>query len=566
MSLFGSIQLSSNTLQAANIGLQVVGQNIANSNTPGYIREEVQFQTAPTYKIGNLTLGLGVQVKAIVQKIDQFTEERLRGAISDRASAEAQEQAYVDLEGLISELDDTDLSSSLNSFFASIQDILSQPDSDAARNLAGLRGQTLAQDFNRLASRAREFRNDLDQQIESSVSDINRLLTQIRDLNIRIAASESGGNTASDAVGVRDQRQQALEELAGLINIQVSEQADGSVTVFHNGEYLVSGGVARPVAVLQTTTDEGLPITGLQLADTNSPLNPTGGKLAGLITARDTAFGDFISQLDELAGALAWEFNRIFSSGQGLVGYDQLTSQNAVLDAEAALDAAGLPFTPENGSFEIQVYNKQNGTTQRTRILVDLDGLGEDTSLNDLVVKLNAVSGVTASISTSGRLVIQSTSTNQQIAFADDSSGVLAALGVNTFFTGSTASDLAVNADILRDPRKFAASQTGIAEDTQNAVALAGFQDLGLASQGNASLNDLYDRMVGEVTQASAVSKSISDGFRTYEEGVRSQKNAVSGVSLDEETVRMLSYQRMYQAAARHISTINELLEILVSL
>ncbi|NQT39266.1 MAG: flagellar hook-associated protein FlgK, partial [Planctomycetes bacterium] len=104
MSLFGSIQLAANTLRANDIALQVVGQNIANANTPGYIREEVVLSPAPTQRLGGLLLGLGVRVDAVVQKIDLFLEERLRGAVSDRVAGETEEQTHLNLEELIGEL------------------------------------------------------------------------------------------------------------------------------------------------------------------------------------------------------------------------------------------------------------------------------------------------------------------------------------------------------------------------------------------------------------------------------------------------------------------------------
>ncbi len=87
MSLFSSIQLANNALRAMQIGLQVTGQNIANANTPGYIREEVVFSPARTQRIGNLLLGLGVEVEGVIQKIDRFLENRLRLAGSDRAGS-----------------------------------------------------------------------------------------------------------------------------------------------------------------------------------------------------------------------------------------------------------------------------------------------------------------------------------------------------------------------------------------------------------------------------------------------------------------------------------------------
>src|SRR5690348_12618101 len=98
MSLFSSIQMGGSTLQAMQIGLQVVGNNIANANTPGYVRQEAVFVPSPVQRLGHLILGTGVQVDSIVQKIDRFVQDRLVGSHGDRANAEQQEQVYRDME------------------------------------------------------------------------------------------------------------------------------------------------------------------------------------------------------------------------------------------------------------------------------------------------------------------------------------------------------------------------------------------------------------------------------------------------------------------------------------
>ena len=176
MSLFGSIQLANNALRANQIGLQVTGQNIANANTPGYIREEAVFSPAPTQRLGSLLLGLGVEVSAIVQKVDRFLEERLRGATSERTGGEVEEQTYLDLEALYAELGDTDLSTSLTGFFNAINDVATQPENSAARTFAILRGQTVAGWINAAAKNVGQQRSDLNQRVKNSVDDINRLI------------------------------------------------------------------------------------------------------------------------------------------------------------------------------------------------------------------------------------------------------------------------------------------------------------------------------------------------------------------------------------------------------
>ncbi|MFH1267927.1 MAG: flagellar hook-associated protein FlgK [Planctomycetota bacterium] len=561
MSLYGSIQMATNSLRADQIAMQVIGQNISNANTPGYIREETILTPGPTQNVGHVLMGSGVQVDAVVQKIDLFLEGRLRGSVSERASSETQQETYVQLEGLIGELTDTDLSTSLDSFFSAIQGILNDPGGDPARggNPARLQtvleGVSLTTEINRLARRVGEMRAELDKRVQDVADRINRLTEEIKTLNIRIVRAEGGDVTASDAVGLRDQRLQALENLAELVDIDVREQPSGGVVVYAGGNFLVSEGVQRPVeAVLDT--DRGLTVAEIHLADSDALVETNGGELHGLITARDDILGGFLDDLDAFAGTLAFEFNKIYSGGQGLSGFQELTSEFSV-DNDVALDEAGLQFTPVNGSFQVLVQNTESGLTKTTDVFVDFNGIGDDTTLADLAAALDDVDGISASITATQNLTITSDSSDQQFAFADDTSGILAAMGLNTFFTGTTALGLGVSEDVAEDPAKFAASRNGIGVDTKNAEALVAYGSSAFA---------MYETLATQVAHGSADAGGLADGARAIEETFRGQKLAISGVSLDEEAVRLMAHQHSFQASARYIATLRELLEILVNL
>ena len=559
------MQLASNSLRANEIALQVVSQNISNSNTPGYIREEVHLAPAPTQRVGGLLLGMGVRVEAVVQKIDTFLEDRLRNAVSDQSSAESIEQNYAQLESIIGELTDTDLSTSLNDFFSSISEILNQPESASVRNLAVLQGETLTASIQRMADRVVEVRGDLNKRVISMADDINRLTDEISVLNVQIAEAEGGNVSNSDAVGLRDRRLMALENLAKLIDIHVTEQLSGGVAVYTGGDYLVFEGETREVQVVRGS-DLGLAVADIEIVETGASLNPSSGQLQGLVYARDDVFGNYLDGLDDLAGTLAFEFNKVYSSGQGLNGYKELTGTFTVDKTDAALDRTGLDFTPANGSFQILVHNKKTGLTQTSEIIVDLNGMGRDMTLDDLRAALDAIDGVSAEITSNRALKLSSTGANEEIAFAQDTSGILAALGLNTFFTGSSALDIGVNADVKSDPSRFAASRGGIGADTDTAVDLANFIDRPLSTKDGATLAFLYDRMVSGATQGSTVAKAVAEGSRVFEVSLRGQKTATSGVNLDEEAIHMLAYQRSFQASAKLIATLSELFELLVTI
>ncbi|MBN1854947.1 MAG: flagellar hook-associated protein FlgK [Pirellulales bacterium] len=565
MSLFSSIQMASNTLSAMQIGLHVVGQNIANANTPGYIRENVLYTPAPVQRLGDLTLGLGVQIDGIVQQVDQFMQDRLLGASSDRAGATVEEETYQQLEAILGELSDTDISTSLTNFFASLAEVLNQPESVAVRHLAILQGQTLAGDINHLTERIRDLRSDVNLRTIALVEEINTLTEEVANLNVRIAETEGGGSLGSDAGALRDQRQIALGRLAEIFDIEVNEQLSGSVNVSVGGEFLVFENIHNNVEV-DLSSDRGLSVATIQFTRSQSPLMVGGGELGGLYKARDAILGNFLDQLDTFAGTLVFEFNKVYSQGQGLTGFDQVTAEHAVDDITEALDAAGLDFTPVNGAFDLLVLNHRTGLTKTHTIHVDLNGLDGDMSLSDLAAAISAVDGVTATISSTNELSIVADSGDSEFAFAGDTSGLLAALGINTFFSGTAAGELNVNQALIDDASKFAASKNGIGEDTENGVDLVAFIDKPLGTMGGTSISLMYDELINETTQGSSIANSIAEGFRIFEATLDGNAQAVSGVSLDEEAIEMITLQRIYQASARFIKTVAELLDILVNL
>ena len=316
MSLFSAINIAGNALQANQIGLQVVGQNIANASTPGYLREQVQFVPGPTQQVGNLVEGSGVLVQGVTQNIDNFLEQQLRNANSDQANTAVNNQTYTRLQGVLNELGSSNLSSDLAGFFSSIAQVLNNPQDPSARNLAVLNGQTVANDFNNLSGQVSQLRQNLNSQLVSNVGNINSLLAQIGNLNTQIAQVTGGGSSASTAVGLTDQRNLALANLSKLINITTAQQPDGSIDVYVGGQYLIQEGIVRQVQT-DPTVKNGVQTDNLAISGSDTPLAITSGQLAGLINSRDQILGGFSSQLNSLAGTLASEFNKIYSRAAG---------------------------------------------------------------------------------------------------------------------------------------------------------------------------------------------------------------------------------------------------------
>jgi flagellar hook-associated protein 1 len=270
--------------------------------------------------------------------------------------------------------------------------------------------------------------------------------------------------------------------------------------------------------------------------------------------------------LGAFAGALIFEFNKVHTSGQGLTGYDELLSEQRIEQRTRPLDEAGLAFTPVHGSFQVMVINEKTGVHTTHDVFVQLSGLEDDTTFESLTATLDAIDGLAAEITLEGQLQLTAESPELQFSFANDTSGALAALGVNTFFTGTSAYDMRVNDAVLDDVGKLAISRGGLGEDTHNGELLAELLTTPLDTDDGLSLAQRYERWAGETAQASALSQAVAEGYRSFFATLEGEHLGLSGVSLDEEAVNLMTYQRNYQAAAKIISTISELLDVLTSL
>ena len=564
MSLFSAVQGSANALRVNQLGLQVVGNNIANVNTPGYIRQELVQAPASGYKSGDLIIGQGVQAVGIQQKLDTFVLDRLRETQSQLSYQEQLGSTNSQIESILNELSNTDFSSNLSRFANSFQDVANQPGSESVRVLAVHRGQELATQLRGLSGSISTIASQNQAGLNQAVSDINRLTGTIGKLNQRIVEIEGGSLSNSDAVGLRDERLKALDELASFVDVKATESPSGAVTVFVGGDYLVADGLARQVKSSQTSEGEET-ILEIRLVDTDSPLKVSGGKVRGLYeTAKAASSTGFQSKLDSLASDIIRVVNRIHSQGQGTRGFASTTSESTIIDAGLPIEQSNPKLDINNGSFSIQVTDSRTGKTKTTDIFVQQQGLSTDTSVQQLTSSIDAIDGLSAKITNDGRLEIKSDSESFRFTFSSDTSGVLSALGINTFFRGDSASNIEVRPTLVLDPSQLAISNKGVGNGADNAIKLAeAFAKPSELLDGR-SINGLYEAMISDTTREINSQKSVTDGLRNFQQTLEAQNLGISGVNLDEEAVKMLLYQRAFQASSKLISTISEMLDTLV--
>jgi flagellar hook-associated protein 1 len=563
MSLNGALNIGSSALATSQAALQVTGNNIANVGNPNYSREVSVTSDTPAQEISSgVYIGSGVDLSAIERQVDESLNSRLNSAMSDNEAATTTQNWSNQVETVFNALGSQSLDTQLSTFTNDWSQLANDPTNVAQRQVVIQDGQSLSQQFNSLSSQLQTIQSNLGSELTSLTTNVNQLAQQIGSLNQQIATSQGAGGSNNQLL---DQRDAAVQQLSQLVNVQTVNQGNGTVNVYIGSEPLVLGTSADSLTVQQSQVN-GQPTYSLLFASNNGPVQATSGQLGATVAAQ-TQINTVQQQLNSLAGGLIFGLNSIYSSGQGLTGYSSVTATNQVTSPTAALNstAAGLPFQPVNGSFVVTTTNSQTGLSSSTLVPVNLTGQPTDTTLTSLTASLNAIPNVSATVQ-GGILTIASTDPNETITFSQDSSHVLASLGINSFFQGSNATNMAVNSTVAANPNLLAAAQNGEPGDNSNALAIANFPSTTQTILGNQSWTDAYGSMINGIATTGATANSDANSTQDIVQALQTQQQNVSGVSIDQETVNMLEQQRSYQGAAMFISTVNQMMQSLLNI
>jgi len=570
--LNSSLQIGRNAILSYQGALQTVGNNVSNAGSPDYTRLTPELDPLQGIPIaGGLQPGAGVALTDIQRNIDEALEGRIRRAIGFQHDFASQQVSLAQIEALFSDLSGTDIGTRLQGFFHSFDELQNNPEDAAVRDFTISAGASLADSLRTVRAQLESLGTDLDGQITQIVERADEVALEIARLNGQITTSEAGRR--GQATALRDRRDALLRELAEYFDVTVREQPNGALNVYVGSETLIQGDVTR--GIMATTNSDGEFVrTQVRFADTNQELAVRGGRLGGVIEARDVHAYGRVESLDQLATVIVTEVNRIHADGQGLIGFRSITGASDVLATDVPLNdaAAGLMNPPSNGSFYITVTDDPTGTPVAHRIDVAFDAAG-GTSLESLVLQINnSVTGVTASITSDRRLTLTA---DDGFSFAfghdgqsarTDTSGILAALGINTFFTGNDAATMEVNQALIEEPGYLAAASVFLPGDGLNAGRLAGLDAAPVASAGGSSISGVYNTIASAVAVNAASANANVDAADTVLSSLQAQKESISGVNLDEEAISLLKFERAFQGAARFVTVVDGLIDELVAM
>ncbi len=569
----GALQIGRSAITTSQAALSVTGNNMANAATESYSRQKVHLTPTQVTEVmpGKYT-GTGVVLHDIRRQFDEALNGRIRSAVSDSASYDIQQQAMSRVESAFNELTEQDLSSRLNEFFGAWSSLQTQPTDIATRNVVIQTGSSLSSFVRELRSELHSIQEDLDSQVKFYVEEADTLATQIAGLNEQIVTAEAGNS--GGAAALRDQRDGMLKSLSEMITITSRETEGGAVNVFVGNEPLIQYAESRGLSYKETLDQNGYVLSQVAFADNNDSAQLSGGKIHGLITARDDMVGDIINDLDTWGTALVFETNKLHSLGRGLDTLTSVSGEYAVDDPTASLASltdTKLPWEVSNGVFNVHVYDSNGQQSTTKQVKVDIGVGTTDTTITSLAADLDAIDGITAYVDGTNHLRIDSSNAGGSFAFSapDDYSSatnVLAALGINIFFEGKNAVDIDVKSDLAKDPRAIAAGARGLTGNADIAGKIASLATVGVDSLNGISVFDNFSSLVGYIATET---KKVNDNYSAADVVVQTLENerqGISGVSMDEEAMNMITFQRAFQGAARYVSLIDTMMDEVMAL
>jgi flagellar hook-associated protein 1 len=543
-------------LLSQQLAIEVTGQNIANVQTEGYSRQEVNFEATNPRNFSLGQLGTGVRVAGIERSHDEFLFSQILGEGDTLGRFGVRKDVFDQLEILLSENNGQSLNQSLSKFFSGVQDVSGNPTGLPERSGLVSEAKNLASVFNNLGESFFQIQQNLDATIAVEVTKINSLTEEIAALNKSIHANEPTTFSAND---LRDKRDLKIKELSELIDLNFVDEQDGQISLtFSDGTPLVLQSTAFTLDTTINGNNKSFNDIVVQDAagnSTNITSSISGGALKGYLDMRDTEVETVKDKLDRLAAGFVQEFNNTHQQGFGIDG----STGNNFFGALATTVFANINNT---GSSTLAATNGDPGNISVDKYEITITGSNSFT-LDNLTTGAS-----------SGAFTFSAGSTfNLANGFAVTISGTPA---VGDKFKLSVSENAARNfslaSGVSSNSNKIAAGLNSSA-DGANALELVAlqskliFDSVTVDSAGSGTFT--FDEFYGSIVSTVGIESFSSQSTYAQQEGILLQldtrRESISGVSIDEEMINMIKFQQAYNAAARLISVVDELLDTIIS-
>ncbi|MDX9870881.1 MAG: flagellar hook-associated protein FlgK [Clostridia bacterium] len=580
-STFSGLNIGASALAAQQRALDVTGHNIANANTQGYSRQSVSMVTTRPIRTYSGFVGTGVQINNITRIRDQFVDAQIRNEINLTGEWETKYDILSKLELIINEPSDNSLRSVLDEYWAAWQQLSKNPESSAVRAAVMQSGITLSDTLNHMSRQFTDLQDDLNNEITVKVTEINSYGRQIRDLNVQIVKAETEGFPAND---LRDRRDYLVDQLARIADIGVNEDSVGALQITIGGRALVAREELTEMKCIQNQFDPSRTAIVWLDRSTGNPLGEVsikGGELKGYLDMLKTTVPQLKEEIDELTRRIATEVNELHRQGYG-------ADKSTGLDFFTRLDD-NVPFSAANIRVNQDIID--DITKIAAAITDDPDALAGDGANALLLAQLKSKKAINPGVfspplSVTGTTLpatveISAASGNNRLYVTIDGTTRTLTLADGIYDTTDTtqmdalAADIQAQLDAEFGPLAAAASfsggrlqisslggesHSGIYEISGSAASV-----LGLKTGYNTTFDDFFRSSVAQLGVITMEAERMTDNQNLLLNQLQNKRETISGVSLDEEMTNMIRYQHAYTAAARLITTMDEMLDLIVN-
>ena len=619
MGLSQALAAAVSGLHANQAGLSLVAGNVANANTPGYVRKTIN-QVA----VADSGTAIGVRIGEVQRHLNEFVQKQLRAENAGAAYADLRATFYDQLQQIYGQPgSNTSLDSTFNNLTSALQALAASPDDSSARIGVVSAAQLLAQQLNGMAQNIEDFRENAESGIATSVTTANEMMQRIAALNTQIAQS---GQQDTAMATLMDQRDQAIDQLSQILDINVVSGPHNQVTVYTGSGLLLVGDKAatlnfdargtlsasaqwsadptkRGVGTITLVSPNGTPIDLIETRAIRS------GQLAGYLQMRDFDLVQAQNQLDAIASSMASALS------------DKTTNGTAVTSGAQAGFDIDLGSLLEGNTFSLSYIDKlTNSQRQITFVRVDdptVLPLSDAATANgsDRVVGIDFSAGMASvwtqisdALSTTGmnasnpsgntlRLlddglggratITNASTTTTMTSFGSGSSQLPLFMDGMSAYTGSfrttgvqsqgLASRITVNGALVADPSKLVTYQSGTqaGDATRPNFILAQLNNATLTFNPNSgigtvgapysgSLGGFMRKVIEFQGEAASTAQTLKEGQDVVLSSLQQRFAENSSVNIDTEMTNLLDLQNAYAANARVMSAIKEMLDTLM--
>ncbi len=514
-SAFGGLNTVVRGLMSQQIALNTVGHNISNANTDGYSRQSVNLVASLPETIsgihGPMQLGTGTDIQSITRARDTFMDLQMWKENSTLGYGETQQNLLSQVEGVFNEPSETGIQSVLDNFWSSWQTLGTNASDDSTRNLVLQRGVELVDAVGQATTQLEDIASSLNTDLELQIQTVNQITADILSLNKMISLSEIVSVGPGSANDLRDQRDLLVDQLSKYLTVQVTEDRDGNYNIQSGAVNLVNSHTTTELTTVSSMDpDYGYEILSVEAK--GIPVTLTTGELKALLDMRDNAdFGvkGYLDKLVTMSQFLLRDFNAIHQAGYG------------------EDNVSGRAFFVEDGiSAATNYYDAKYTDPTDPEYMTKKDWL--------LALEVNSAFFDQTTNPPGLQMIAAKTLDTQGNASGDNAVKLSQALKMNT-------TDL-LPVDPADPPNRYPPT-------------------LG----STASLDSFYSSVIGALgIQGQSASRLVANQ-KTLVAQIESWRQSVSGVNMDEEMSNMIRFQKGYNAAARMITTMDEMFDKLIN-